>query len=175
MLNSNLQDHLIIFDDGVVALQTKSGNTLKRLQVQGVNDEIVFFKSNDNGLTWPIVRPLLKKDEVGVQYWGGVSQNIAVSAGSWATVPKKITVPAGTYILMAHATIPASFNNYGKLRIDVDVLYETTQSWYASNDIVEVNMTTFKSVGVPTEIGLEITAPADVTIISAEIAALKIK
>ena len=45
--------------DGVTAIQSKSGNTWRRLEVQMINDDIALFKSHDGGATWPEVKTLL--------------------------------------------------------------------------------------------------------------------
>lgn len=113
---------------------------------------------------------------IGTEYWSGMSNNIVITqAGEWVEAPNKITVPAGTYIFMAHATIPANFNKFGKIQITLEGLYEVTQSWYPSNDIIEVNLTTFMTISEQLTVGVKLTSEASVTVTSAEIAALRIK
>lgn len=58
-LNSDLDEHFMMSPDGVTAIQSKSGNTWRRLQVQMINDDIALFKSHDGGATWPEVKTLL--------------------------------------------------------------------------------------------------------------------
>lgn len=139
-------------------LATQAGNVLDATQGKALKDLIDQVNS-----------------KIGQEYWSGVSNNISVSTGQWATAPKQITIPAGTYILMAHATIPGGLNKNGKIRIGVNNLYETTQSWYPSNDIIEVNITSFLTLSAQTTIPIEITCESDVTITSAEISAMRIK
>lgn len=57
--NSDLDEHFMMSPDGVTAIQSKSGNTWRRLQVQMINDDIALFKSHDGGATWPEVKTLL--------------------------------------------------------------------------------------------------------------------
>lgn len=113
--------------------------------------------------------------DLGAQYWGGVAQNIAINACAWTTVPKKITLPPGTYILLGHATIPGNLNKLGKIRFSIENLYETSQSWYPSNDIVEINVVSFKTFTKTEEVSLEITAESSFIATSAEVAAMRIK
>lgn len=56
---SDLDEHFMMSPDGVTAIQSKSGNTWRRLQVQMINDDIALFKSHDGGATWPEVKTLL--------------------------------------------------------------------------------------------------------------------
>ncbi|SEU20463.1 hypothetical protein [Enterocloster lavalensis] len=58
-VNSDLDEHFMMSPDGVTAIQSKSGNTWRRLQVQMINDDIALFKSHDGGATWPEVKTLL--------------------------------------------------------------------------------------------------------------------
>ena len=58
-LYSDLDEHFMMSPDGVTAIQSKSGNTWRRLQVQMINDDIALFKSHDGGATWPEVKTLL--------------------------------------------------------------------------------------------------------------------
>ena len=48
-----------MFPDGATAIQSKAGNTWRRLQVQMVNDDIAVFKSIDGGKTWPDVKTFI--------------------------------------------------------------------------------------------------------------------
>jgi len=54
-------------------------------------------------------------------------------------------------------------------------LYETSQSWYPSNDIVEINVVSFKTFTKTEEVSLEITAESSFIATSAEVAAMRIK
>lgn len=58
-LNSDLDDHFLMSPDGVTGIQSISGNTWRRLQLQIINDDIAVFKSTDGGATWPDVKTLL--------------------------------------------------------------------------------------------------------------------
>ena len=59
MVNSDLDDHFLMSPDGVTGIQSISGNTWRRLQLQIINDDIAVFKSTDGGATWPDVKTLL--------------------------------------------------------------------------------------------------------------------
>lgn len=176
-LNSDIEEHFSLPSDGLhTAMQTKNGNTWRRLEIENANDDVRFFKSTDGGATWPTVKTLLTTGETGVEYWSGLSHNIVISSGGiWVEAPNKITVPPGTYIFMAHVTIPGNFNKFGKIQVGLDGLYETTQSWYPSNDIIEVNLTTFMTLFSELSVAVKISAEAALTVTSAEIAALRIK
>lgn len=67
-LNSDISERLIILDDGSMAIQSKNGNTLRRLQMQSVNDDIAYFKSTDGGATWPTVKTLLTNADIQTEY-----------------------------------------------------------------------------------------------------------
>ncbi len=56
---SNLAGHIYVYPDDTVALQSHNGNTIKRLQLQVVDDTIQYFISRDNGATWPVVEQLI--------------------------------------------------------------------------------------------------------------------
>lgn len=56
---SNLTGHIYAYPDDTVALQSHNGNTIKRLQLQVVDDTIQYFISRDNGATWPVVEQLI--------------------------------------------------------------------------------------------------------------------
>lgn len=56
---SDLDDHFLMSPDGVTGIQSISGNTWRRLQLQIINDDIAVFKSTDGGATWPDVKTLL--------------------------------------------------------------------------------------------------------------------
>lgn len=58
-VNSDLDDHFLMSPDGVTGIQSISGNTWRRLQLQIINDDIAVFKSTDGGATWPDVKTLL--------------------------------------------------------------------------------------------------------------------
>ena len=58
-LISDLDDHFLMSPDGVTGIQSISGNTWRRLQLQIINDDIAVFKSTDGGATWPDVKTLL--------------------------------------------------------------------------------------------------------------------
>ena len=58
-MNSDLDDHFLMSPDGVTGIQSISGNTWRRLQLQIINDDIAVFKSTDGGATWPDVKTLL--------------------------------------------------------------------------------------------------------------------
>lgn len=57
--NSDLDAHFLMSPDGVTGIQSISGNTWRRLQLQIINDDIAVFKSTDGGATWPDVKTLL--------------------------------------------------------------------------------------------------------------------
>lgn len=67
-LNSDISERLIMFDDGSTAIQSKNGNTLRRLQMQSANDDIAYFKSTDGGATWPTVKTLLTNADIQTEY-----------------------------------------------------------------------------------------------------------
>ena len=172
-LNSDLNGRLIRGSDftGLNA-PAQSDGSYYRVQLLSSGQ---FRIAKNIGGSFDSWNDFLTNADIGQIYWGGVSSNISVSAGQWTAASKKITVPAGTYILMAHATIPGGLNKYGKIRIGLSGLYETTQSWYPSNDIIEVNLTTFMTISEQLTVGVKLTSEASVTVTSAEIAALRIK
>lgn len=63
--NSDLDDHFLLSPDGLTAIQSKNGNTWRRLQVQNINDDIAVFKSTDGGQTWPEVKTLITSANIG--------------------------------------------------------------------------------------------------------------
>lgn len=146
-------------------LATQAGNVLDATQGKVLGDKVAKMEQSITELN----------SDLGAQYWGGVAQNIAINAGAWTTVPKKITLPPGTYILLGHATIPGNLNKLGKIRFSIENLYETSQSWYPSNDIVEINVVSFKTFTKTEEVSLEITAESSFIATSAEVAAMRIK
>lgn len=59
-VNSDLENHFSLPQDGLhTAIQTKNGNTWRRLEIENSNDIVRFFKSTDGGKTWPNVKELL--------------------------------------------------------------------------------------------------------------------
>ena len=65
------------FDDYAVGLESAHNNLVKRLQMNGQNDEIVFFKSADSGSTWTFDRlvkqSVIDPTSIGATYPGKAS------------------------------------------------------------------------------------------------------
>lgn len=67
-----------MFPDGATATQCKTGNVLRRLQIQP-NDNITVYKSVDGGQTWPHVKTLITDADIAPinsQYVGNINNNI---------------------------------------------------------------------------------------------------
>lgn len=62
--NSDISEHLVMLPDGATAIQSKTGNTLRRLQMQAINDDISYFKSDDGGQTWPVSEKLITNADI---------------------------------------------------------------------------------------------------------------
>ena len=71
-----------MLDDGSTAIQSKNGNTLRRLQMQSVNDDIAYFKSTDGGATWPTIKILLTNADLV----SGYTTSIDVQANTYTEV-----------------------------------------------------------------------------------------
>lgn len=81
---SDLEDHFLLSPDGLTAVQSKDGNTWRRLQVQNINDDIAIFKSYDGGSTWPEVKTLLTNTDIKYQIIDMAGADaVAIPPGRW--------------------------------------------------------------------------------------------
>ena len=69
---SNLTGHIYAYPDDTVSLQSHNGNTIKRLQLQVVDDTIQYFISRDNGATWPVVEQIITSNKLVLSGVDGV-------------------------------------------------------------------------------------------------------
>lgn len=74
---SDLGDHIVDFGDGSVALQSKYGSTVKRLQLICYDGSIRYFRSEDGGNTWAEQARLLKDSDVNLLSADGVQCDYA--------------------------------------------------------------------------------------------------
>lgn len=56
---SNLAGHIYAYPDDTVALQSRNGNIVRRLQLHANEDTVKYYKSTDGGATWPVVEQLI--------------------------------------------------------------------------------------------------------------------
>lgn len=64
IINSDLDEHIVDFGDGSVALQSILGNVVKRLQIIGINNDVVYVRSDDGGVTITEQTRLLKASDI---------------------------------------------------------------------------------------------------------------
>lgn len=110
---------------------------------------------------------------VGNEFWTAV-ESINVPANNWTTGSKKITLPPGKYIIIAHAEIPSG-DNFGVLSVDEALIVERQQSFYSSPLIRKVTSVFFESITVEKTHKIMLWCNAAVTAQNCEVMAIRIK
>ena len=113
------------------------------------------------------------KNAVGADYWSSV-ESINISANNWATGTKKITLPPGRYIVIAHAEFPPG-ENVGTLSVAGSSIVERQQSFYGSMLIRRVTTTFFEIATSQKELKVTLWSNTAMTAQDCEIMAIRIK
>ena len=113
------------------------------------------------------------KNAVGADYWSSV-ESINISANNWATGTKKITLPPGRYIVIAHAEFPPG-ENVGTLSVAGSSIVERQQSFYGSMLIRRVTTTFFEIATSQKELKVALWSNTAMTAQDCEIMAIRIK
>ena len=113
------------------------------------------------------------KNAVGADYWSSV-ESINISANNWATGTKKITLPPGRYIVIAHAEFPPG-ENVGTLSVAGSSIVERQQSFYGSMLIRRITTTFFEIVTSQKELNVTLWSNTAMTAQDCEIMAIRIK
>lgn len=103
------------------ALSQKIGDTSKL--PSGAADVVAAITQQNSNLDTTDKNFTALKSALGTMYWSGVESISAPGNTVWVQGKKKITLPAGTYIITAHADLPASESNSASMRI-----YNVTQN-----------------------------------------------
>lgn len=113
------------------------------------------------------------KNAVGADYWSSV-ESINISANNWAAGTKKITLPPGRYIVIAHADFPPG-ENVGTLSVVGSNIAERQQSFYGSMLIRRVTTTFFEIVTSQKELKVALWSNTAMTAQDCEVMAIRIK
>lgn len=113
------------------------------------------------------------KNAVGADYWSSV-ESINISANNWATGTKKITLPPGRYIVIAHAEFPPG-ENVGTLSVAGSSIVERQQSFYGSMLIRRITTTFFEIATSQKELKVTLWSNTAMTAQDCEIMAIRIK
>lgn len=150
-----LTNNALATTPGVSALDAVMGKTLDE-KIGGVISDLANFRN-----------------AVGADYWSSV-ESINISANNWATGTKKITLPPGRYIVIAHAEFPPG-ENVGTLSVAGSGIAERQQSFYGSMLIRRVTTTFFEIVTSQKELKVTLWSNTAMTAQDCEIMAIRIK
>lgn len=94
---SDLTSHIFYYPDDTVSLQSRSGNIVRRLQLQANEDTVRYFKSTDGGATWPLCEQLVK---IASPYYSGIITFTQSTVGAWCadTAHPLVFAAGGIYI-----------------------------------------------------------------------------
>lgn len=111
-VNSNLTSHIFYYPDDTVSLQSRSGNIVRRLQLQANEDTVRYFKSTDGGATWPLCEQLVK---IASPYYSGIITFTPSTVGAWCadTAHPLVFAAGGIYIgVFKVATVNRNTSHY---------------------------------------------------------------
>ena len=109
---SNLTSHIFYYPDDTVSLQSRSGNIVRRLQLQANEDTVRYFKSTDGGATWPLCEQLVK---IASPYYSGIITFTPSTVGAWCadTAHPLVFAAGGIYIgVFKVATVNRNTSHY---------------------------------------------------------------
>ena len=111
--------------------------------------------------------------DIGVSFWSTV-ESINVTAAEWGIGIKKITLPPGKYIIIAHADIPAG-DSVGTLSVNDSVVVQRQQSFYASQVTRRVTSAFVENLTKEKTFRVTIWCNATLTATNCEVMAIRIK